>query len=140
MHKQTLTPARNEAIVIPTPLGLITLQRIRGKKWEIRLPGGLRAFKDEKRAVSESPYLLEQNGIIVPGFSILLPDVDTETGELVGVKIPGNQPLRLRKIGEKNNGRGNTTADKLEKLASSKGRVDRGHADHEPYRLELPVG
>lgn len=89
-HEQILTfrPNRDD-IVIPTPMGLIYINRLSRdtRKVRISLPGGLKAYVGEKAAMQENSYLERKNGKITPRFTLLVPKI--EDGEFVGLVVPG---------------------------------------------------
>lgn len=92
MRTQTLTPSNHEAIYIGTPMGVITLTHVAKKRWEIVLPDGVRAFKSMVLAVTNSPFLTDDNGVLSPAYKMLVPK-KTADGTLVGCMEPSK--LRL---------------------------------------------
>ena len=97
MAKQTLDLRRDEPIVIETPEGLIRISKLashqnRGKIL-IELPGGMKAFVGEERALDHARFVTKtSDGRLVPTYSVLVP-TKGDDGSLAGVKA--QQPMRI---------------------------------------------
>lgn len=95
MKQQELTFRPDDTIYIRTPLGLITMRRIKGKgekhAWrrvEFTLPEFCFAFLGEKEGLKENFDLVEmENGRVVPKFKIAQPVTNAE-GEMIGLVEP----------------------------------------------------
>lgn len=88
METQILTLRPNHPLYISTPLGLVTLERVKNdnRKLKFVLPPGFRAFVGDKPNLRESEFV-DGEGRVKPGFAMKML-VTNENDELVGIQEP----------------------------------------------------
>jgi len=84
----------HKPLIIETPAGLVVILKEGEDKRKVQVftPPGVRAFIGEERITSESEYVSEQNGKLIPKHAILTPSYD-EAGNFIGFKKPEVIPL-----------------------------------------------
>lgn len=93
METQTLTLRPGEPLFLSTPLGLVTIERVKGNNRKLRFthPPGFIAFVGKKPELRESKFV-DRDGKVRPEFVGKVLVVDAE-GKLVDVVAP--RSLRL---------------------------------------------